>query len=178
MPCSILHSSCCMLKLCGIICMVIAACLNNSQQLLSSSDICSSVCLSKYTINAHNLYVCMQLLSKTGLNGTSLLSGNLFSNTLTMVQHLHSQRNLCYRSATLYRFLHIGTKWTNTYHHKHPATSRGLPKYAKNFEHSSINICLSAACDLHFTSENHHHLKIYSLLSMVLSGIKRKQATN
>ena len=69
--CDIYYSSHCILMLCGIVCMVTAVCLNNSQQLLSSSDICSCLCLSKYTINAHNLYV--QLLSKTDLNGTPAL---------------------------------------------------------------------------------------------------------
>ena len=82
-------------------------------------------------------------------------------------------KDLCRKSATLYRFLHMGTKSTNAYHRKHPATAWGSHSYATIIEHSSINICLSAACNLHVTSENYHHFKIYSLLPMVLSGVKK-----
>ena len=77
-----------------------------------------------------------------------------------------------------YRFLHISTKSTNTYHRKHPATVSSLPGHATIIEHSAINIYLSAACNLHVTSENHHHFTIESLPLMVLSGIKIEQAAH
>ena len=148
------------------------ACLDNSQQLLSSSDICSCVCLSKYTINAHNcMYACNYCQDISTLQesvqrylGNGIIS-SIKGTCATGMQHYN------------YRFLHIGTKSTNAYHHRHPATVWCSPSYATNIEHSSVNVYLSAACNLHATSESHHHFKIYSLLRMVPSGIKRKQAT-
>ena len=64
-----------------------------------------------------------------------------------------NQRNLCHRSATLYKVLHTGTKSNNAYHHKHSATAWGSPSYGTIIEHSSINVYLSAAHHLHVTSE-------------------------
>ena len=61
---------------------------------------------------------------------------------------------------------------------KHPATVWGSPGHATIIEHSSINIYLSAAHNLHINSESHHHFKIESLHSMVLNGIKGEEATN
>ena len=80
-----LHGNSCMFILCGIVCIATAACLNNSQQLLSNLRHFLMCVLGECTINAHNFYACMQLLSTTGRDGTSLLIGNLFSDALAMV---------------------------------------------------------------------------------------------
>ena len=61
--------------------MATAACFNDSQQLLSNSRHLLISMLCECTINAHDLHVCMQLLSTTYPDGTSLLFGNLFTNT-------------------------------------------------------------------------------------------------
>ena len=64
-----------------------------------------------------------------------------------------SQKNLCHKSTTLYRFLQISTKSINIYHQKHPATVCGSPGHATITENSLINICLSASHNLHVTVE-------------------------
>ena len=64
-----------------------------------------------------------------------------------------NQKNLCRRSMTLYRILHINTKSTNIYHRKSLATVSGSLNHATFIEHSLINIYLSAAHNLHVTSE-------------------------
>ena len=83
--------------------------------------------------------------------------------------------------ATRSRFLHVGTKSTNAYHHKHPDTVWGSTSYTTIIKHSSItsfyqlHTIYMSLVKIIITSKFHHHFKIDSLLPMV---IKRKQATN
>ena len=53
----------------------------------------------------------------------------------------------------VYRFLYINTKSTDIYHWKNPATISSSLGYATFIEHSSINVYLSAVCNLHIISE-------------------------
>ena len=97
--------------------------------------------------------------------GTSLLFGNLFSDTLGIRSviprqwyNILNQRNLCHRSATLHRFLHISTIST---------TANALPLFGAHLATQQLlntrqSTCLSAACNLHVTSENHHRFKNYT----------------
>ena len=91
-----------------------------------------------------------------------------------------NQKNLYYKvqhCTTLYRFLHTSTKLSNAYIPLKISCCCLWLTWPCNNHHMSIKLYLSAECNLHITSGNHHHFTIDSSPSnRSYNSIKREQA--